>query len=158
MVSQGNKEACRHLQYLSIWYCWGLTLHLTSPRILFLLICEEAGRLIGESAGNGSPLRTYIWRDEVPLAQIDHVPVRKTIYFDTDHLNTPRVARDQAGNVVWRWESDAFGSTAPNENPNGTGTTIVNLRFPGHSLLNFRKLNIFRSEYWTYLWSCGESF
>ncbi|MFC5771125.1 RHS repeat-associated core domain-containing protein, partial [Thauera sinica] len=44
----------------------------------------------------------------------------------------PRVARNQAGQVVWRWESDAFGSTAANEDPAGTGTsTTVNLRFPG---------------------------
>ncbi|ATE59500.1 RHS repeat-associated core domain-containing protein [Thauera sinica] len=42
------------------------------------------------------------------------------------------MARNQAGQVVWRWESDAFGSTAANEDPAGTGTsTTVNLRFPG---------------------------
>ncbi len=44
-----------------------------------------------------------------------------------DQLNTPRAARDQSGNVVWRWESDAFGSTAPTANAG----VVVNLRFPG---------------------------
>ena len=63
----------------------------------------------------------------MPLAQIDHVPSRRVLYFDVDQLNTPRAARDQSGNVVWRWESDAFGSTAPTANAG----VVVNLRFPG---------------------------
>ena len=92
---------------------------------------DEASHLIGESTGTGAALRTYIWRDDTPLAQIDYVPSRRVIYFDVDHLNTPRAARDQSGAVVWRWEGDAFGSTPPNENPGGTGVVTVNLRFPG---------------------------
>ena len=43
----------------------------------------------------------------------------------TDHLNTPRLATDANQQVVWRWEGEAFGNTAP------TGTATVNLRFPG---------------------------
>jgi RHS repeat-associated protein len=33
--------------------------------------------------------------------------------------------------VVWSWDSDPFGATAPNENPSGLGTFSFNLRFPG---------------------------
>ncbi len=55
---------------------------------------DEAGHLIGESAGSGSPIRTYVWRDDVPLAQIDYVPSRRVLYFDVDQLHTPRDARD----------------------------------------------------------------
>lgn len=34
--------------------------------------------------------------------------------------------------MVWKWESDAFGSTLPNEDPDGdTQTVTINLRFPG---------------------------
>ncbi|HHH43907.1 MAG TPA: RHS repeat-associated core domain-containing protein, partial [Gammaproteobacteria bacterium] len=36
-----------------------------------------------------------------------------------------RSATDATGTVVWRWESDAFGSMQP------TGSVTVNLRFPG---------------------------
>jgi len=43
----------------------------------------------------------------------------------TDHLNTPRLATDATGAVVWRWNGNAFGDTAP------TGTATLNLRFPG---------------------------
>ena len=42
-----------------------------------------------------------------------------------DHLNTPRLATNAQGQVVWRWEGTAFGDTQP------TGTVTVNLRFPG---------------------------
>ncbi|MCU7917739.1 MAG: RHS domain-containing protein, partial [Candidatus Thiodiazotropha sp. (ex Epidulcina cf. delphinae)] len=53
-------------------------------------------------------------------------------YLHADHLNTPRSATDDAGEVVWRWESDAFGATAPQEDPDGDGVAVrVNLRFPG---------------------------
>ena len=92
---------------------------------------DEAHHLIAETSGTGAAIRTYVWRDDTPLAQIDHVPSRRIIYLETDHLNTPRVARDQARNVVWTWDSDAFGATPPNPNPSGTGVVTINLRFPG---------------------------
>lgn len=92
---------------------------------------DEAGHLIGETSATGAPIRTYIWRDDTPLAQIEHVPSRKIIYFEVDHLNTPRIARDQAGAVVWMWESDAFGAIQPSQNPSGLGVVTINLRFPG---------------------------
>ncbi len=88
--------------------------------------------LIAETSGSGNPIRTYVWRDDTPLAQIEYTPSRKILYYDVDHLNTPRAARDEAAKVVWRWESDAFGSTYPNEDPDGDGVKVtVNLRFPG---------------------------
>jgi RHS repeat-associated protein len=49
-----------------------------------------------------------------------------------DHLNTPRVITNQAGQVVWRWDqTEPFGADPPNENPSGLGTFIYNLRLPG---------------------------
>jgi type VI secretion system secreted protein VgrG len=34
--------------------------------------------------------------------------------------------------VVWRWESDAFGTAIPMQDPDGDGqATLINLRFPG---------------------------
>ncbi|MEN9434006.1 MAG: hypothetical protein RLZZ422_1595 [Pseudomonadota bacterium] len=34
--------------------------------------------------------------------------------------------------MVWRWESDAFGTAIPMQDPDGDGkATIINLRFPG---------------------------
>ena len=51
---------------------------------------------------------------------------------EVDHLGSPIAARNQAGRLVWKWESDAFGSTAPVEDPDGDGaSTTINLRFAG---------------------------
>jgi len=34
--------------------------------------------------------------------------------------------------VIWRWDSTPFGDSAPNEDPDGDGSTLtLNLRFPG---------------------------
>lgn len=54
-------------------------------------------------------------------------------YIHTDHLNTPRrITRPSDDVIVWRWDSDPFGATAANEDPDGD--TIVfayHHRFPG---------------------------
>jgi RHS repeat-associated protein len=53
-------------------------------------------------------------------------------YLHFDHLGTPRLATDDSQTVVWRWDSDAFGATLADEDPDGNGTKVtVNLRFPG---------------------------
>jgi RHS repeat-associated protein len=90
------------------------------------------GRLIAETTPQGNPIFTYVWRDDVPVSIIVHGATETALYLETDHLNTPIAARDQSGKVVWKWESDAFGSTLPNEDPDGdTQKTTINLRFPG---------------------------
>jgi len=94
---------------------------------------DEAGHLIAETAPNGAPLLTYVWRDDTPVALIAPQGGNKKVYYlEVDHLGSPIAARNQQGRQVWKWESDAFGSTAPNEDPDGDGTkTVINLRFPG---------------------------
>jgi RHS repeat-associated protein len=53
-------------------------------------------------------------------------------YIHADHLDTPRVITDTAGNKVWQWDNtDPFGNNVPNENPSGLGTFVNNLGFPG---------------------------
>ncbi|WP_435817348.1 RHS repeat domain-containing protein [Metapseudomonas otitidis] len=77
----------------------------------------------------------YVWLDSLPIAQIDltysagtTVTSTTLTYLHSDHLNTPRLATNQGGNLVWSWPSDAFGV----EQPNNHGSTIdVILRFPG---------------------------
>jgi len=50
----------------------------------------------------------------------------------TDHLDTPRLVTDAAGQVRWDWpNTDPFGNNAPNANPAGLGNFAFNLRFPG---------------------------
>jgi len=46
-----------------------------------------------------------------------------------DHLGTLRLATDDAQTVVWRWDSDAFGATLADGDPDGDGAVVtVNLR------------------------------
>jgi RHS repeat-associated protein len=53
-------------------------------------------------------------------------------YVHTDHLNTPRkVAQPTSGTLAWRWDTDPFGTAAPNQNPGGLGTFVYNLRALG---------------------------
>jgi RHS repeat-associated protein len=53
-------------------------------------------------------------------------------YIHTDHLDTPRVITDQAGNEVWRWDNtEPFGDSVPNDNPSGFGAFGFSLRNEG---------------------------
>jgi RHS repeat-associated protein len=58
--------------------------------------------------------------------------VAQLFFIHSDHLNTPRVITNGAGQAVWRWDqADPFGGNAPNENPSGLGAFTCNLRLPG---------------------------
>ena len=84
---------------------------------------DLAGNLILETDTSGTPQKAYVWRNTIPVAQIEGSNI---YYIRTDHLNTPRTATDQAQSLVWEWPAEAFGTEIPYEE----GTTI-NLRFPG---------------------------
>ena len=93
----------------------------------------QEGLLIAETQADGSLIREYIWKGGEPIAQIEvSGGVEILVYLHTDHLMTPRLATDVSGVVVWRWEGEAFGESATQEDPDGNGVlTRVNLRFPG---------------------------
>jgi len=56
----------------------------------------------------------------------------KNYFVYADHLNAPRAISDELGKVVWRWDSEAFGATLANEDPDQDGKAFsYNLRFPG---------------------------
>jgi RHS repeat-associated protein len=117
---------------------------------------DAQGHLLAETTAAGAPLRTYVWRESAnaaanaaanaeadpdaqptPQVIIDHTasgpdghPLR--LYLQTDHLGSPVAARDHSGRLVWAWHSEAFGASAPDEDPDGDGTpTTIHLRFPG---------------------------
>jgi RHS repeat-associated protein len=102
------------------------------PR-LTLYHYDVTGRLIAETRADRTLIRTYVWAEGRALAQIEPTPGGETLlYLHTDHLNTPRLATDPEGTVIWRWEGAAFGNTPPNEDPDGDGSPVtINLRFPG---------------------------
>ena len=84
---------------------------------------DAEDNLIAETDAQGAVLREYVRDGLVPLAQIDGNGVS---YLHADHLGTPRYGTGATGQVVWSWESNAYGSTPPQ-----IQSRTVNLRFPG---------------------------
>ena len=60
-------------------------------------------------------------------------PLATAVYYIyADHLNTPRVITDTTNRVVWKWDSDPFGTDFPQEGTTQNGARFeYNLRFPG---------------------------
>jgi len=94
---------------------------------------DLAGLLISETSDTGAPQKDYVYLNGMPVAQIDTDGSTDSVnYIHDDHLGTPRRATDADGTVTWTWGSDAFGTTAANDDPDNDGVaTIINLRFPG---------------------------
>lgn len=101
-----------------------------------------SGELLGEtiytSAGAKIGERDYVWLETLPIAQSERVfsggsiTSSSLVYLHADQLNTPRLGTNSSGTVVWRWDSDAFGIGAANQDPDGdTNLVNVRLRFPG---------------------------
>jgi RHS repeat-associated protein len=117
------------------------------------------GQLLGQlqytHTGKAKLGHYWVWLEQTPLAQVqvtyasDGIGIANTqvIYLHTDHLNTPRLASSQSQQLLWSWNSDAFGVGAPNQDVDGDGVqTDIPLRFPGqiadaHSALYY---NYFR--------------
>lgn len=93
-------------------------------------VYDLSGQLIAEHDISGTLIRDYVWLGGAPVAQIDAGEVFSYLQFD--HLGTARLATDDSQAVVWRWDSDAFGTSTPDEDPDGNAASVtVNLRFPG---------------------------
>ncbi len=123
----------------------GQRVHKTVGGYDYLYIYDEQGQLVHESKyglPNGSFSNALLWdRETIWLGNRPVAQVRTTYYggmnqdihyIQTDHLNTPRWITDDAGVRIWTWESDAFGTSAPNEDVDGDSTNFeFNMRFPG---------------------------
>lgn len=58
--------------------------------------------------------------------------VAQLYFIHADHLNSPRLIANQAGQTVWRWDQqEPFGVNVPDENPSGLGAFEFPMRFPG---------------------------
>lgn len=88
------------------------------------------GQLVGEYDGaTNAPLQEIIYLGGRPLAVLRGGNV---YYVHADHLGTPRAVMDDTGAIIWRWESDPFGSGLPDGDVDGDGVLFtLNLRFPG---------------------------
>ena len=104
---------------------------------------NRAGQLIQQTVykPNGTLKRQkhYIWLEQMPIAFLETVyrnngsiKREELAYITPDHLNTPRLATNDAQQITWTWRSDAFGVGKIEKDPDGDGIkTNIRLRFPG---------------------------
>jgi RHS repeat-associated protein len=93
-----------------------------------LFVYDEVGNLLGEYDSLGNSIRETVWFNGRPVSILNNAGI---FYIHTDHIGTPRAITD-GSTVVWRWESDAFGATSTEEDPDGDARSFThNLRFPG---------------------------
>ena len=91
--------------------------------------------LVAEATATGSIATEYGWQPG-NLWGTDPLYIKTTktgatepdvFYYQNDHLGTPQVILDQAGNIVWSAKALSFGQTSV-----AAGSSITNhLRFPG---------------------------
>jgi RHS repeat-associated protein len=102
-------------------------------------VYDEKGKLLGEYDANGTPLYETIYLG-LPIGVIKQTGttgasnIAISLYnVSTDQLGAPRVITRQSDEaIVWRWDSaEAFGATAPDQNPSGLGVFSFNQRLPG---------------------------
>ena len=98
-----------------------------------MLLYDEAGHLLGEYTGTGLLIQETVWLGDLPVATLRPNGTGISIYYvHADQLGTPRIVSRPTDNaVMWRWDSDPFGTTVPNQNPTSQGTFVYNLRSPG---------------------------
>lgn len=97
-------------------------------------VYDEAGHLVGEYDGAGALVQETVWLGDIPVATLRPNGGSVGVYYvHTDHLNSPRrISRPSDNVIVWRWDSDPFGTTAASQDPDGDSTNFVyNHRFPG---------------------------
>ncbi|UUZ56516.1 RHS repeat-associated core domain-containing protein [Massilia sp. H-1] len=91
-------------------------------------VFDENGLLLAELDRAGATVTEHIWLAAQPVGVIVN---GVAYYVFADHLNTPRLIADTADRARWRWHSNPFGSTIPEENPSGLGKLVYGQRFPG---------------------------
>lgn len=102
-------------------------------------VYDEAGQLLGEYDANGAALYETAYLGSTPVGVVKHTgsagagTLSAALYnVHADHIDTPRLVTAQDQAVVWRWDfAEAFGATAPDQNPSGLGSFAYNQRFPG---------------------------
>ncbi|MFS2032753.1 RHS repeat-associated core domain-containing protein [Polaromonas sp. CT11-55] len=104
-------------------------------------VYDEEGKLLGEYDANGAPVYETIYLGgpvgvvkQTGTAGASNIAI--SLYnVSTDQLGAPRViTRQNDEAIAWRWDSaEAFGATAPDQNPSSLGTFTFNQRLPGQT-------------------------
>ncbi|QWT18881.1 hypothetical protein KPL74_14140 [Bacillus sp. NP157] len=107
-----------------------------------LTLFDEEGRWLADYDELGRVSKQAVWMDELLVGLVVD---GKLYYVGPDHLGSPREILDPVRNtIVWRWwhNRDPFGSTHPEEDPDGDGAMFTfDLRFPGQRYDNVTGLH-----------------
>jgi RHS repeat-associated protein len=105
-------------------------------------VYDEQGQLLGEYDANNNPLYETIYLGNTPVGVLKQTGSAQSANIATsiynvysDHLNTARVITRASDNaMVWRWDAaEAFGATAPDQNPSNIAIFSYNPRLPGQT-------------------------
>lgn len=125
----------------------------TSPSTNLYSVYDDAGQWLGEytgaSGGGIAPKQLVIWLGDLPVGVLAGGGVPQALHdIEPDALGTPRAVIDPArgtdGVAVWAWDlaGEAFGDSAPDQDPDGDATDFVfDVRFPGLRYDNVTGLN-----------------
>ena len=107
-----------------------------TPAVNTYTVYDESGRWLGDYDHNGAVLQQAIWLDDLPVGLLAGTGANQKLhYIEPDHLGTPRAVIDRSRDVaIWTWalQGEAFGNSAPNQDPDLDSTTFVlDMRFPG---------------------------
>jgi RHS repeat-associated protein len=111
----------------------GQMIEASGPSGTTIYVYDQTGHLEGEYDGSGNLIQETVWLGDIPVATIRPSGSSIAIYYVvTDQLDTPReVIRPSDNTQMWTWFTGPFGVETPNENPQGIGTFVYDLRFPG---------------------------
>lgn len=107
-----------------------------TPQGVTTFLYGLGGELLGETLFDPNGLKVssqfYVWLEGLPLGGVSvnydttgTLSSSALFYLHSDHLNSPRIATNATQDVVWKWESDAFGVGKV------SGPLTINLRLPG---------------------------
>jgi RHS repeat-associated protein len=107
----------------------------TTAGVSTYFVYDDTGHLVGEYDNSGALIQETIWFDDIPVGVLkpNGSGGVNLFYVHTDHLNAPRrISRPSDNAIVWRWDSDPFGTTAANQDPDGDSNVFAySLRLPG---------------------------
>ena len=78
----------------------GARVQKTVNGIATLFAYDEAGHLIGEYSGTGSPIQETIYLGDLPVSMLR---AAKLYAVHADYRNAPRQLDDATGTAVWTW-------------------------------------------------------
>jgi RHS repeat-associated protein len=97
---------------------------------LYHYVYDDAGQLLGQYDQLTSYAQETVWLHGMPVAVVYGTQV---YHVHPDHLATPRaITRPSDNAVMWRWDSDPFGTTQPTGAAAGSQPVLrYDQRFPG---------------------------